>query len=265
MRKKWIRDNLAPSSGVLTMIIHSYESSPRSDACVRYLRESDVAKCVEKIILLPIPTTKDNRTVSKTNIYINEVLDGISAENVICGYGLPDEFTDNARQMGARVFDLGRDEDFLSYNAQLTALCALGIILGSTAVSIGDMTVGVVGYGRIGKRLTNILLYLGASVRVFTSRESVRLELCEWGVATALSAVGADLSGLDILINTAPARIFEPSAIPKNLRVIELASGDNFQGLDRVEKYPSIPAKMFPASAGIAWGKAVERFIADNK
>lgn len=245
------------------MIIHSYENSQRSDACVNYLRCSEVAKFVEKIILLPIPTTRDNKTIFKTNVYINDVLDGIDAGNIVCGYELPPDFVYEAESKGAYVLDIGRDEDFLLTNAEITALCALGIILGSMKVSPRDITVGVVGYGRIGKRLTNLFLYLGSRVRVFTSRENIRLELCEWGVATALSAKDADLSGLDILINTAPAIIFDPVAIPPGLRIMELASGENFPGLENVEKYPSVPAKMFPISAGRAWGKAVEEFIAD--
>ena len=133
--------------------------------------------------------------------------------------------------------------------------------MNSSRVSIREMRIGVVGYGRIGKRLTNMLLYLGASVRVFTSREDLRLDLCEYGIATAASAKDADLSGLDILINTAPATIFDKDLIPQRLRIIELASGDNFAGVAGVEKYPSVPAKMFPLSAGRAWGRAIERFL----
>ena len=57
---------------------------------------------------------------------------------------------------------------------------------------------------------TNLLLYLGARVRVFTSRESTRIDLCGYGVASVASSSDADLSCLDILINTAPAPIFPP-------------------------------------------------------
>jgi hypothetical protein len=64
-------------------------------------------------------------------------------------------------------------------------------------------------------------------------------------------------------VNTAPAVIFDTSsgAVPDGLRIIDLASGDNFPGLASVEKYPSVPAKMFPLSAGRAWGRSIERFM----
>ena len=243
------------------MIIHSYENSQRADACIDYLRGSECAKIVDQIILLPIPTTRDNCTIFNTKIYINDVLDMLDGEILVSGYGLPNGFGERARQSGAYVVDLMEDEDFLLENAELTALCALGIFLGSTKISPRDLSVGVVGYGRIGKRLTNLFLYHGANVKVFTSRENMRLELCEWGVASVSSAKDADLGGLDILINTAPAVIFDPQVIPSGLRVIDLASGDNFPGVPKVEKYPSIPAKMFPCSAGRAWGRALERHL----
>lgn len=243
--------------------IHSYEQGKRSEACTEYLKAALHPNQVERIILLPIPTTRDKRTVLNTNVCINEVLDEVVSGTVISGYGLEEAFTVGAQRRGGRVIDLERDEEFLGENAQLTAMCTLGILLGSIDRSLKDLTVGVVGYGRIGRRLTNILLYLGAGVRVFTSREGTRVDLSEYGVASAASSVNADLGGLDILINTAPAPIFPPEGIPKGLRIIDLASGDNFHGIE-VEKYPSVPARMFPVSAGRAWGRAVERFISDT-
>lgn len=246
------------------MIIHSYENSLRSDACIEYLRSTDVFDSIDNVILLPIPTTKDKSTILNTKVYINEVLELIYGKTLISGYGLPSEFIHNARERGALAFDLSCDEEFLLENAELTALCTLGIYLGTTKSSPRDIHVGVVGYGRIGKRLTNLFLYLGADVRVFTSREETRLDLCENGVRASVSGRDYDLSGLDILINTAPAAIFKKDRIPADLRIIDLASGDNFGSDPRVEKYPSIPAKMFPSSAGKAWGRAIERYLVNN-
>ena len=245
------------------MIIHSYETGLRADACIEYLRGCACTKSVEEIILLPIPSTRDKIMVLNTKVYIDDVLETLDEDVFVSGYGLPEGFIEDAKRKGAAVFDLAADEDFLLDNAELTALCALGIFLGSTKFAPKELNVGIVGYGRIGKRLTNLFLYLGARVRVFSSREDTRLDLCEYGVATAASTASADLGGLDLLINTAPAKIFDRALIPPKLRIIELASGDNFPGVE-IEKYPSIPAKMFPMSAGRAWGRAIERFLINN-
>ena len=245
------------------MIIHSYEKGERAEACIEYLKGVNGVGEDSRIMLLPIPSTRDKTTVLNTNIYINDALREVTAGDVVSAYGLPREFSDALRDRGVRLLQLDLDEDFLLDNAELTALCALGIFLSSARYSPRDAKVGIVGYGRIGKRLTNLFLYLGARVRVFTSREDTRINLCEYGVASVASSSDADLSGLDILINTAPAVIFCPEKIPKDLRVIDLASGDNFPGIT-VEKYPSVPAKMLPKSAGVVWGRAIERFIANN-
>lgn len=241
------------------MIIHSYENGPRADACIEYIRSLKCADDVDKMILLPIPTTKDKHTILKTNICIYDVLDTISGHTLISGYGIPGEFIKEAEELGATVHDLGGDEEFLLDNASITAVCALGVFLCSSRLSPCDTKVGIVGYGRIGKKLTNLFLYLGATVRVYTTRPDARIELSRYGVGSASSTEGADLSGLDILINTAPATLFSPSDIPDGLRIMELASGDNFPDVPGVERYPSIPAKMFPVSAGTAWGRAIER------
>ncbi|MBQ7343472.1 MAG: hypothetical protein IJW53_01765 [Clostridia bacterium] len=246
------------------MIIHSYENGLRADACIDYLRGSEYARNRNKIVLLPIPTTKDKCTIFNTKVYIDEVLDEIYEGDVVSCYGLPENFSRFIEERGAVTVDLSFDEEFLLENAELTALSALGIFLGSTRLSPREVSVGIVGYGRIGKKLTSLFLFLGAKVRVFTSRESTRLELCEWGVASAVSAEGADLSGLDLLINTAPAPIFRRESIPEGLRIMELASGENFDGISGVERYPSVPAKMFPYSAGRAWGRAIERHLREG-
>ena len=245
------------------IMIHSYENSKRAQTCIEYLKGAGCSDKVGRIILLPIPTTRDNSTILNTKVYINEVLEEVDTDTVVSGYGLPSSFVVAAEWKGGRVLDLSLEEEFLLDNAQLTALCTLGILLGGGEYAPMDWSVGVVGYGRIGKKLTNLLLYLGARVRVFTSRENTRIDLSEYGVSSAISSRDADLTGLDVLINTAPAGIFSPEVIPHGLRIIDLASGDNFPGVD-VEKYPSVPAKMFPKSAGTVWGRAVERFITNT-
>ena len=247
------------------MIIHSYENSLRADTCIEYLRGIDKVRGCDKVVLLPIPTTRDNKMILNTKVCIDELIEIIDGGTVVCGYGIPKSFTTRALEKAALVIDLSEDEEFLLENAELTALATLGIFLGSTKFSPRDSKIGVVGYGRIGKRLTAMLLYLGAEVRVFTSRENTRLDLCACGVSTVMSTENSNLSGLDLLVNTAPAVIFTADAIPDGLRIIDLASGDNFPEIAGVEKYPSVPAKMFPISAGRAWGRAVERRLVKNK
>lgn len=246
------------------MIIHSYETSKRADACIEYIRNREKAKTLDTLFLLPIPTTRDKKLILGTDVCIYDVLDLADVSSLIVGYGLPSEMMRMAKEKGIAVFDVSDDEEFLCANAELTAIATVGIILNTTELSPSDMKVGIVGYGRIGKRLCRLLLYLGANVRIYTSNSDTLLDLCEFGVATCMSTRDANLRGLDILVNTAPAVIFDTERteiFPPDLRVIDLASGNNFPNLKDVEKYPSIPARMFPRTAGIEWGKSIERFV----
>ncbi len=248
------------------MTIKVYEKSHRAEACAGLLSSSGVLSRFERVIMLPIPSTKDGELVSGCDVSLEDALSASGGGTLVIGYGIPVSLAAAVERAGAAVCDSLYDEEFLCENGELTACAALGILLNSEKRVPRDMKIGIVGYGRIGKRLTRLLLYLGASVTVFTSREGVRLELGECGVATQMSIADADLSGLDLLINTAPARIFDTDtgAFPDSLRVIDLASGLNFPGVETVEKYPSVPARMFPYSAGRIWFESVERFLSSD-
>ena len=103
-------------------------------------------------------------------------------------------------------------------------------------------------------------------MRVYSTRVALCLELCESGVdAAVIEKDGgvSDFSDIDIIINTAPAdmkRCF-PSGIPSEKRIIELASGDNFNGVFGVEKLPALPERMYPESAGRIYFSSVADFV----
>ena len=247
------------------MIIHTYENGGRGAACAEYLREKDGEIPSDEIIILPIPTTRDKKYLKDSDIPLEDIVK-IAREGVfVIGYSLPREFILQLEGRGALVFDAGCDEEFLLKNAELTAICTIGVLLTSSALAPGDMSFGIVGYGRIGKKLTRLLLFLGAKVRVYTSRDNMRLELCEFGVASSMSTREACFRDIDILINTAPAVLFDKCSIPSGLRVIDLASGNNFPFLDSYESYPSIPARMFPESSGRALGESALSFLKRQK
>lgn len=239
-----------------------YENGLRAQSCEGRIKESRLASRFEEVIILPIPSTRDGVTVNGCQVLLEDALSGVSESTLVLGYSLPNAVKDAARSFGAAVCDSELDESFVLENAELTAVAALGIILDTEKRAPRDLSVGIVGYGRIGSRLTRLLLYLGARVRVYTTKERTMLELAECGVPSVLCDAVADLSDIDILVNTAPARIFDPSlSCLDGVRIIDLASGDNFPKASRVEKYPSLPARSFPITAGRLWSESAERFL----
>ena len=222
------------------------------------------------LVILPVPTTRDKKHVANTDIPLADTLVNVGAESVVVGYGLPDFYKARLEKLGAAFLDLSLDEQFLEENAYITAIGALGYILTSTKGSPDAFKIGVVGYGRIGSRLVRMLLFLGARIRVYTSKVLTRLDLGECGIDSVCVSEWDggvyDFSGLDILINTAP-KDMSASFSGKNygnMRVIELASGNNFEGIAGVEKLPSLPDRMYPESAGAAYISALKRFLGKN-
>jgi hypothetical protein len=216
-----------------------------------------------RIILLPVPTTRDGVCVTSTDEKLSDIFDGVGENTYIFGYGIPREYSEKARTFGAYIHDLSLDEEYLLENAELTALGTLGYILTSSNAAPSELSFGVVGYGRIGERLARLLLFLGARVCVFTTRPTVRDALCETGVGARGMDTPIDTDGIDILINTAPRDMSAefPHGVRLGLRIIELASGENFKGVQGVERLPALPERYFPVSAGRTYAAAVKRFI----
>ena len=250
--------------GLIKMSIETYGTGER----LRIAAGLSVPFGIERrIVLLPVPTTRDGVTVTSTDIPISDAVSEPDDNTYVFGYGLPGWMVNSLCECGAHVTDLSQDEEYLLENAELTAIGALGYIITTSKAAPGDLSFGIVGYGRIGSCLTRLLLFFGARVRVFTSRESVRRELGAHDVSTSDASLPLDTSGIDVLINTAPKDMSEGFiyGIPLGMRVIELASGKNFPGVEGVEYLPALPERYFPMSAGRAYAAAVKRAITEGE
>lgn len=236
------------------MEIRTFGGGGRIRECERVLAEG-LSGLDGRLILLPIPTSRDKKYITDTSVSIEDILPLIDGTSCVVGYNIPRTLLDFADRVGARVYDGASDEDFLSANAELTARGTLGYLLTRAGRDLSELHLGVVGYGRIGIRLVRLLLLFGAKITVYTRRESQAIELCELGIS-ALTPDGWDFSDLDILINTAPARQIDEGRLPKNLEIIDLASGSIFEPSGRLTKLASIPEVMYPVSAGRLYAEA---------
>lgn len=220
----------------------------------------------KSLLVLPIPTSKDKKYITGTDFSFADTAELCDSSTLAVGYNFPPELKALILERGAGLADAALDERFLSDNAVLTANATLGIILTGFPRSVGELSVGIIGHGRIGSALVGQLLFLGARVTVYTTRESVRLELCEAGVGAQLLSDDCDFSGLDLLINTAPARVMSEeklSGLARELRIMELASGENFYGSERVERLPSLPERFYPETSAKVYKNYIIRRLCD--
>ena len=237
------------------MEIITFGGGQRIAECERVLlSKSDTCG---RVVLLPIPTTRDNKYITGSSVQIDEVSAMVDRSTLVAGYNLPMKMLNAVSEVGGRALDLATDENFLIKNAELTARGTIGYILTHSKFDLSDMSVGVVGYGRIGIRLVRWLLLFGAELTVYTTRPEIALELCEMGISACVIGEKSDFSRLNILINTAPARQIDENTLPPELEIIDLASGSIFQPSSRLIKLSSIPEAFYPLSAGRIYADAV--------
>ena len=243
------------------MTLHTFGEGKRQEICSRLLKSSASADKYDTVILLPIPSAKDKIHVTGTLVPLCDIMKLKSGKTLIAGYAIPLAIARDAVALGIDVADVACDEEFLRENAELTAHGTAGVILTENKNDVSDMKIGIIGYGRIGKILSRILLFLGAKTVIFTSNAKTRLELCGVGMEADLSENAGKYRDLDILINTAPARLLTKEDAEEmargGCRLIELASGDALPEVDGVLKLPSVPDRMYPVSAARIYAKAI--------
>ena len=173
---------------------------------------------------------------------------------------------------GRRYFDLTKNEEFAAENAILTAEGALGIMIDKTPFSVRGARVAVLGYGRIGRALSGMLVSLGAAVTVFARRDEARRDAEK--ICRALDFSGFD-AGFDVVVNTVPARVLGDGALcalPQGTLLLELASAPGgFErtlaenlGL-RVLAAPGLPGRRVPQSAAEIMREAIYASIREGE
>ncbi len=242
------------------MTVITYEKNERGEACSEILLASEIISSYKMLIILPIPFTRDGVNLSFGDISVSEVCSVDYEGALVVGYGIPQEVEKRLSELGAVVVDCERDERFLSENAYLTALATVSVILNDGKRSPEELGIGIVGYGRIGRSLLRMLLSLGASPVVYTSRDDVAICLGESGVCCERVSDTRVISGLDYLINTSPSPYLLECEIDMGVRILELCPGDNFSG-GTVQRLPALPARFFPVSAGHRWGESALRLL----
>jgi len=155
--------------------------------------------------------------------------------------------------------DLSLSEELKLRNAVTTAEGALALLIGETPRALSGASALVVGYGAIGKRLSDLLAALGTHVTVAARKPADRIAATLKGYGTQDTAT-LSLKGMDFLINTVPFRLIDSRLLKERepeLSVLELASPpyggapELFRELGiRYIAGPALPGKVAPLTAG---------------
>lgn len=169
-----------------------------------------------------------------------------------------------------RIVDLWKDEALQTENAWLTAEGAVSAAMRTADRCLRGMPCAVIGWGRIGRALTEMLVALGAQVTVISRRESHRHRAIERGAeAVATDSVGEILPAAALVFNTAPAMVLGEGMLQtmnRDAMAIDLASPP--YGIDlraawalgiRAWREPGLPGRYCPRSAAAALYRAILR------
>ena len=231
------------------------------------LYENDFADFTSsQIIVLPVPTTKDGKTVftplTKRTIPLEFIEANTSREQLIlcCNYNFS----------GRNSVDYGAFDSYALLTAIPTAEGAIKIAIENTDYTLWKSDILVIGYGRVGKILANRLKALGANVTV-SARKPADFGLAE---SVGLGRINTtELNTLplnfDIIFNTVDIKVIDNNTLKscKDTLFIDLSSLGGFDlkeaerlGIKAI-KAPGLPGIIAPKTAAEILSNTITHII----
>lgn len=220
--------------------------------------------CDTSAVILGVPYSNDGRHINCKSpdcaIAFRTLCERLAPRSLILGGRVTPEAQATAALYGVKLVDYLEREEVNIHNAVPTAEGALAIAMNELPVTICGSRMAVLGYGRIGRVLSERLRALGADVTV-----AVRKKRDEaWCRLSGFGVVGFDrlasLKGCQVIFNTVPACVLgrrELEAIGAGTLHIDLASKPGGVDMDsarelgcRVIWALSLPGKVAVRTAG---------------
>lgn len=208
--------------------------------------QEDVNKCntleetIEKadIVLGPIPFSSNNKFInspfSDKKIEVEPLLKMLSGKTLIAGSIKPDVL-DMAKENNVKIIDILKREELSVLNAISTAEGTIKIAIEETPKNLHGSNILVMGFGRIGKVLSNMLKGIGAKVACEARKTSDLAWIKAYGYEPIpIANLKENLHRFDIIINTIPYIILDKDNlenVKRDALVIDVAS--NPGGVDR--------------------------------
>ncbi len=207
-----------------------------------------------QIVVLPVPTTKDKKTVfcpiTNREIPLSYIEENTQNHQLIlcCNYLFENK----------NCIDYGALDSYALLNAVPTAEGAIKIAISETPYTLWRSKVLVIGYGRVGKILANRLKALGCDVTVSARKPAHFAILSALGFKTEETGkLNLIPLNYDIIFNTVDIKVIEDSAL-KTLKcdlLLDLSSLGGFNlelaknlGIKAI-KAPGLPALIAPKTA----------------
>lgn len=223
------------------------------------------------VLIGPVPFSLDgenlNTKFAKKDIKVDEVLNYLKEDNLLIA-GKLDMIPQEAN---FKFIDLMEKEEFAILNAIPTAEGAIKIAIEETDKTLLGSNILILGFGRIGKILANMLKGFGANIYCEARKESDIAWISAYGLKPVqLSDLEEYLPKMDIVMNTVPTVLLEEKQLKmlkKDCLIIDLASkpgGVDFDAAKRLGVKTNwalaLPGKVAPQSAA----KYIKDIIINN-
>ena len=164
---------------------------------------------------------------------------------------------------GYKTIDLLKDEHYLAENAYITAECALDVAMPYLKITLRGCPVLILGWGRIGKCLGQLLQACSADVTIAARKASDRAMLRALGYhAVDIAQITQTLSHYRLIFNTIPAPVLNRDQMAfcrSDCVKIELASQNGMDG-DDIIIARGLPGLHLPESSGELIAKTFLRY-----
>jgi dipicolinate synthase subunit A len=149
--------------------------------------------------------------------------------------------------------DLLQDAFYLAENAYITAECALDVALPYLDITIRGCPTLIIGWGRIGKCLGQLLKNMGADIAIAARKEADRAMIRALGMkAVDINDLPDQLDRYRLIFNTAPELVLKREQMAHCLEdcvKIDLASKPGIEDEDVIIAR-GLPGIHFPESSG---------------
>ena len=198
-----------------------------------------------RYLLLDVPSFQPDGTLRQGGS-LEEILDRLPGDIQVCGGNLKHPALEKYGTL-----DFLQDESYLCENAYITAECALDVALPYLGRTIRNCPVLILGWGRIGKCLGQLLNALEADVTIAIRNPQHRAIIHALGY-DAVDISEAPLNHYRLIYNTVPYPVLNRERMSQcrgDCVKIELASKDGMEG-DDIIIARGLPGIHMPESSG---------------
>lgn len=192
--------------------------------------EEAVEKC--DIIIGPIPFSKElnkvNANYSEQPIAIDELFDKITKEKKLFIGAVNKKTRELAEKFSIEYIDYHQDESYQILNTIPTVEGAIALMVSETDRTVFGRNVMILGYGRIGKLLSEYAKAIGAKVYVEARKDEHLTWIKSKGMhALHLNDMQNYIDKMDIIVNTVPSLLLDENLldiVKEDALILDLAS-----------------------------------------